>query len=403
MTAPGDTLGPYVIEAEIASGGMGVVYRARNRVTGQLRALKVVRPELGRDPDFVDRFVREATIASQLQHPNLVESHEPGIDGDTIYLPMELLEGETLASRLRRVTRFTPAEAAAILVPIAEAVQLLNDRGLVHRDLKPGNVFLARTEAGETPKVIDLGTARDVDDDEHTRTGMVIGSPFYMAIEQAEGRRDIDARADQYALGVIAYQMLTGARPYESDDSRSALAKLLRGDPYAPPSTIAYVGPQLERVIERALQHDRERRYPTTLELARAFAQAAREELPDREPPTSVHRRTAPRSRRALVGAAIVAALTAFGGIAALVVTERDEPPAMTVTPLEPPRAIATPPAPIVIEPAPPAEPAVAPAASTALAAEPEPRPTRRRARARRDRAPSDADCGAATGIPCLD
>ncbi|AKF10847.1 serine/threonine-protein kinase [Sandaracinus amylolyticus] len=402
MTAPGDTLGPYVIEAEIASGGMGVVYRARNRVTGQLRALKVVRPELGRDPDFVDRFVREATIASQLQHPNLVETHEPGIDGGTIYLPMELLEGETLASRLRRVVRVTPSEAAAILVPIAEAVQLLNDRGLVHRDLKPGNVFLARTDAGETPKVIDLGTTRDVEDDEHTHTGMVIGSPFYMAIEQAEGRRDIDARADQYALGVIAYQMLTGARPYESDDSRSALAKLLRGDPYAPPSTIAYVGPALERVIERALQHDRERRFPTTLAFARAFAEAARSGVS--EPPTSVHRRAAPARRRALVGAAIVAALAAFGGIAALVVTDRAEPPVITVTPLPPPpRAAAAPATAPNVEPAPPAEPVVAPAASTTLQADPAPRPARRRARARRDRAPSDADCGAATGIPCLD
>lgn len=255
---------------------MGAVYRARNRVTGQQRALKVVRAALSTQREFIDRFIREATVASQLRHPNLVETLEPGIDGETVYLPMELLEGETLSQRLKKVQRMPLADAAALIVPIAEAVQLLHDRGVIHRDLKPQNVILARQPDGrEIPKVIDFGTARDVEDDEHTRTGMVIGSPYYMAVEQAEGRRDIDGRADQYALGVIAYQMVTGARPYESDDTRSALAKLLSGEPYLPPSRVyAGVPREVELVITRALERDRNKRFPRIEEFGRAFAAA---------------------------------------------------------------------------------------------------------------------------------
>jgi serine/threonine-protein kinase len=290
----GETLGPYIVEAPLASGGMGAVFRARNRVTGQLRALKVVRADLNQEKDFVDRFVREATIASQLRHPNLVETLEPGIDGEIVYLPMELLVGETLAARLKRVQRFSPQDTAAVIVPVAEAVQMLHDRGVVHRDLKPANLFLARVDGREVPKVIDLGTARDVDD-EHTRTGLVVGSPYYMAIEQAEGRRDIDGRADQYSLGVVAYQMITGSRPYESDDTRSAIAKMLRGDPFPPPSRVyPGINPQLEAVIGRALERDREHRFPTIGDFGRAFAMAANNQplpadlMPMGQQPTSV-------------------------------------------------------------------------------------------------------------------
>ncbi len=273
---PGDTLGPYQIEAQIAEGGMGVVYRAKNRVTGQLRALKVVRDELARNREFVDRFVREATIASAVRHPNLVETLEPGIEGNTIYLPMELLVGETLAARLRRMKRMSAHETATILASVCEAVQLLHDQKLVHRDLKPANIFIATVGGHEVPKVIDLGTARELEDAEHTTTGMVVGSPFYMAPEQAEGRRDVDGRADQYALGVVAYQMVTGARPYESDDTRSALAKLMRGDPYLAPSRVfAGIAPSVEAAIVRALSREREQRFPRMVDFGRALAIAA--------------------------------------------------------------------------------------------------------------------------------
>lgn len=374
---------------------MGAVFRAKNRVTGQLRAIKVVKPELTSKRDFVDRFVREATIASQLRHPNLVETLEPGIDGETIYLPMELLEGETLAHHMRRHKRLTPAEAAEILVPVAEAVQLLHDRGVVHRDLKPMNIFVTRTPRGVlVPKVIDLGTARDVDDEEHTRTGMVVGSPFYMAPEQAEGRRDIDGRADQYALGVIAYQMITGARPYESDDMRSALAKLLRGEPYAPPSRhFPGLLPAVEAVIVRALERDRDARFPRIADLGHALAAASTGVTlppaslppppmlvpPSVDPAGSVPVGTpgpfapppspvsvappAPSRRSPLVVVAAVVVLFALAGGAAAFAWGMSGPD-MTATPLAPRTtttigATAAPPTPITVPSAPVVEPAV--------------------------------------------
>ncbi len=275
---------------------MGAVYRARNRVTGQLRAIKIIKPELAKRPDFVERFVREATIASQVRHPHLVHTYEPGIDGETIYLPMELLEGETLHARLRRDKRLSPKDTAAILEPVAQGVHALHEQRLVHRDLKPMNVFLTHGPSGEViPKVLDFGTARLEQDEEHTTTGMVVGSPFYMAPEQAEGRRDIDGRVDQYALGVMAYQMVTGQRPYESDDTRSALAKLLRGDPYELPRRLFAGMPDVfEQVIVRMLAREREERFRTIVDAGRALQAAADAPVPalgfaSVPPPPSLH------------------------------------------------------------------------------------------------------------------
>nr|WP_206607110.1 serine/threonine-protein kinase [Sandaracinus sp.]QRN75738.1 Serine/threonine protein kinase [Sandaracinus sp.] len=272
---PGDTIGPYVVDSLLAEGGMGSVFRACNRVTGQFRAVKVVRAAFASDRDFVERFVREASIASQLRHPNLVETLEPGIDKDTIYLPMELLEGEPLSQRLARARQLPAAEVAAVLSPVCEAVQLLHDRGIVHRDLKPSNIFLQRSGALEIPKVIDLGTARDVRHTEHTQTGVLVGTLSYMALEQVEGRKDIDGRADQYALGVVAYEMLTGACPYEDDDTSSAMVKMLRGVPGVAPSfRVQDLPPELEAVVVRALALDREQRYPTIADFSAALSAA---------------------------------------------------------------------------------------------------------------------------------
>jgi len=377
MVQPGDNIGSYVIDALLAEGGMGAVYRARNRVTGQLRAIKVIKPDLAQRPDFVERFVREATIASQVRHQYLVQTLEPGIDGNTIYLPMELLEGETLHARLRRDKRLSPQETASILGPVAEGMQALHDKRLVHRDLKPMNIFLTRGPAGDLiPKVLDFGTARQEQDDEHTVTGMVVGSPFYMAPEQAEGRRDIDARVDQYALGVMAYQMVTGQRPYESDDTRSALAKLLRGDPYELPRQLFSGMPDVfEQVIVRMLAREREQRFRTIVDAGHALSVAASAPMPPpghySSPPPSLHAaptaiRTsippsvppprpeaagvaahftpapsptsmpAPARRSAAPWVLGAGALVLLGAIAAVVAWQLTQPPEVTTTELAP-------------------------------------------------------------------
>lgn len=272
----GQFVGPFVIEEKIAEGGMGAVYRARNRVTDDARALKVVRPELASNDEFVRRFVRELKIASEVRHRNLVVCYEPGVDGELLYLPMELLTGQTLHAHMREKKVLSPEEVAAILGPVCDALQAVHERHILHRDLKPLNIFLAEVDGAVLPKVLDFGTARSVTDDEHTRTGLVIGSPHYMAPEQAEGRRDLDVRIDQYSVGVIAYQALTGRRPYEADDTGHVLAKVLRGDSFPDLTELRPTIPSgLADTVRRAMAHNREDRFVSVAALGRSLVAAA--------------------------------------------------------------------------------------------------------------------------------
>jgi tRNA A-37 threonylcarbamoyl transferase component Bud32 len=277
--APGTILGGWSIVRPIAQGGMGAVYEAANTVSGARRALKIVRPDLTSDADARARFVREVTLASRIRHPNVVESFDPLVIDGLVVLPMELLEGETLAARLRRGT-LTPIETIDLVITVARAVAAFHAHRVIHRDLKPANLFLAEDELGRVEvKVLDFGAARETDGDPYTLTGHSIGSPAYMAPEQAQNIRDLDERVDVYALGVILYVAVTGRRPYESDDHGSAIAKLIMRAWFPPPSTLAPgLPPQLEAVILRAMSWDRAARYPSALELADALV-ACRSDL----------------------------------------------------------------------------------------------------------------------------
>lgn len=274
--AAGARVGPYEIVGLLAQGGMGAVYEARNVVTQSLRALKVVRPELVGTSDFVERFLREVRIASSIRHPNLVETLDPfEVDG-ALVLPMELLRGETLSAYLKRAGALPPSEVADILGPACDAIQAVHERGIIHRDLKPLNIFLAETGGRRIPKVLDFGAAREVHDDEQTRTGLVVGSSFYMAPEQAEGRRDLDPRVDVYALGVIAYQCVTGRRPYDTTEASSALVKLIRNEPFARPREIVPgLAPEVENVILEALAWRPQDRFASVAELAASLRRVA--------------------------------------------------------------------------------------------------------------------------------
>jgi eukaryotic-like serine/threonine-protein kinase len=279
---PGDVLGAFEVVGFIAEGGMGAVYHAKNRLTGEPRAIKVILPALAARKDFVERFLREVTLAASVDHPNLVRVFEPATHGDTIILPMELLEGEALDARLRRTGPLAPDEVIRLLLPLCSAVSAVHARGIVHRDLKPSNCFLARQRGAIVPKVLDFGAARLIDraDDENTPHGNVVGTPFYMAPEQAEGRRDLDGAVDQYALGVIAYQLLTGKRPYENDDDGHALMKCIRGVAYPRPRALDPTIPApLDAVVMRALERDRTRRFPSIDAFAAALAQSCDQEV----------------------------------------------------------------------------------------------------------------------------
>ncbi|MFO0558457.1 MAG: protein kinase [Polyangiales bacterium] len=268
--APGTILGAYEIISFIAAGGMGSVYRARNRILGDLRAVKVILPSLSSNPEFVQRFVREAQLAARISHPNVVKMLEPAMDGQTMFLPMELLEGESLQDLAKRETPLHPTVAIDLIIPVCAGLQAIHDAGIIHRDVKPANVFLAKDPQGNVvPKLIDLGAARDIDAGEQTSTGAVIGSAHYMPIEQAAGRKDIDLRVDVYALGVMLYLLLTRKRPYENDETGVAMAKVLQGAAFAMPREISpWLPVELEQVVLQTLARDREQRPPSAMAVA---------------------------------------------------------------------------------------------------------------------------------------
>jgi serine/threonine-protein kinase len=248
---------------------MGEVWEAKNAVSGTRRALKIIRPDLVGSEESRARFLREVDLVRRVQHANVVECHDPFVAQAWVVLPMELLEGETLAERLRRGT-FDVDEALALVAAVARGAGAIHEAGLVHRDLKPGNVFLARSASGaSTPKILDLGAARDILGERLTLTGVSVGSPSYMAPEQVAGERVLDARTDVYALGVILYACLTGRRPYENDRDGSVIAKIVARRPVAPPSRLrAEISPELDAVALRALAFQREDRYADGNELA---------------------------------------------------------------------------------------------------------------------------------------
>ncbi|MDP3213210.1 MAG: serine/threonine-protein kinase, partial [Deltaproteobacteria bacterium] len=225
----------YDILDRLGVGGMGTVYRAEQRALGRDVAVKVLRRELGRDPDTVARFHREAQALSNLRHPNTVAVLDFGQTPDgLLFLVMELLEGEMLSTRLRRDGALPVAEALRITTGILRSLAEAHRAGIVHRDLKPDNIFLARVEAHadaeELVKVVDFGVAKirpgGVDapiDPLSTQEGTVFGTPRYMSPEQAQGRA-LDGRSDLYAVGVMLFQMLTGAVPFGEDDAVVVMA-----------------------------------------------------------------------------------------------------------------------------------------------------------------------------------
>ncbi|MGK4000032.1 protein kinase domain-containing protein [Sorangium sp. So ce1024] len=269
--APGSIVGgKYRIERPLSEGGMGSVWMARHVTLGSLVAVKFMAPALATVPSFVARFEREARIAASLQSPHVVHVQDHGIDGGHPYIVMELLRGEDLDNRLRRVRRLSLPDATRILMQAGKALRRAHEARLVHRDLKPGNIFLARVEDEEIVKILDFGIAKDVGSrpmTEVTRTGEVLGSPYYMSPEQVRGDRDVDHRSDLWSLAVILFRAITGELPFPGDELGAVLAKILV-DPLPRPTQVA---PDLPRAIDtffaRALEREPARRFQSVNEM----------------------------------------------------------------------------------------------------------------------------------------
>jgi eukaryotic-like serine/threonine-protein kinase len=264
---PGHVLADrYELGPVLGQGGMARVHQGLDRQLGRQVAIKVLAPPFDRDREFVERFRREARAAAGLSHPNIVAVFDSGSDDGTHFIVTELVEGETLADRLRRDGPMPPADAVAVAADIARALAAAHTRGLIHRDIKPGNVMLL---PDGRVKVVDFGIARAAGSDTLTNTGVVLGSTAYLSPEQAGGQ-PVDERADLYSLGCVLYEMLTGHVPFRADTPIATMYRHVNEDA-PPPSTIAPVQPELEDVVLRCLEKDPKRRFASAAELEDAL------------------------------------------------------------------------------------------------------------------------------------
>jgi hypothetical protein len=256
-----ERFGEYRLLERLGRGGMASVYKAERR--GEICALKRPLRALLEEPQFLERFVREAEIGRTLHHPNIVRILERGEVAGVPYFTMELVEGETLQARLKRAGPLEPRGAAGLIAQVAEALDYAHLKGVVHRDLKPSNIMV---ESDGTARVMDYGIARARRFDGLTVTGAFLGTPEYVAPEAIEGQ-GTDARSDLYSLGVVFYETLTGARPFAADTPFAVLRRHLTEPPAPPTSLRPGVPAELERIVLRLLKKLPEERYAGAEEL----------------------------------------------------------------------------------------------------------------------------------------
>lgn len=262
----------YRLIDKLGEGGMGSVWRAEHLELGTLVAVKLISREVANNPDALERFRREAHAAAALRSPHVVQILDYGVDGNTPFMVMELLEGESLAERLARRGSLGMDETSRILSQVARAVSKAHSFGIVHRDLKPDNIFLVHNDDEEVAKVLDFGIAKATGDvtgsaSMMTGTGVMLGTPYYMSPEQAAGRRDVDHRTDTWALAVIAYQCLVGSPPFRAD-TIGGLVLAICTEQAPRPSQHASLAPSFDAWFARGVQRDPEQRFQTARDLA---------------------------------------------------------------------------------------------------------------------------------------
>ncbi len=273
----------YELDCEIGRGGMGIVYRAKDRRLKRQVAIKLLPPELAFRSEIKSRFLREAETAAQLSHPNIVPIYTVDEQAGLVFFVMAYISGDNLAKRLHERGVLTVDETRKILREVADALAYAHDRGVVHRDIKPDNILLDAVTG--RPMVTDFGIARAMDsggDSRLTATGMAIGTPAYMSPEQAAGERELDGRSDLYSLGILGYQMLTGEPPFTAGSTPAMLVKHISERPIPVQQRRSDVPTDLARSVMMLLEKDPANRFPTASALVAALD--AREAPPSRAP-----------------------------------------------------------------------------------------------------------------------
>lgn len=248
----------YAVGPKLGSGGFGTVYRARHTILGTEVALKVLSPQHASSPEVVQRFLREAKAAASVGSPHIVTVQDAGVADGVPFLAMELLAGEDLEARIARRGALAVDDAIEIVLQVLEGLDAAHSRGIVHRDMKPANVFL--TERGGRPlvKLLDFGVSKIVEPEQRrlTQTGMILGTPAYMAPEQVRSSRTVGAACDQYALAVVLFELASGSLPHEAETPEG----MLRAKVADPPRPLQEAAPELPAslcdAVMRALSLD---------------------------------------------------------------------------------------------------------------------------------------------------
>ena len=298
VQAPGRLLGGrYRLQREIARGGMAAVWQAQDTLLERAVALKLLHPHFADDPEFLERFRREARAAASLSHPNIVSVYDVGEDGQTRtpFIVMELVDGESLKDRIRRAAPLPDQDVREIGAAIATALEYAHRRGIIHRDVKPQNVLLG--EDGR-PRLTDFGIAQALASSGLTRTGAVMGSVHYLAPELIRGRPATPA-SDVYGLGAVLYEMATGRVPFSGETDMAVALAHVEQTPAAPRALNGHIAPDLEQAILRTLAKDPEQRFASAGELATVLRTAGAVQpttrMPNVPPPTGVSPRPAER------------------------------------------------------------------------------------------------------------
>ncbi len=287
--------GRYRLVELLGQGGMATIYRARDSQLERDVAVKVLRPEYGTDPDFLERFRYEAQAAASLSHPGIVSVYDYGTDPVGPFIVMELVDGEDLASLLRRRGPLSPLLAARVTAEAARALSAAHQRGLVHRDVKPGNILVA---VDNRIKVADFGIARAIAESALTVPGTTLGSVQYFSPEQARGEVATPA-SDIFSLGIVLFELLTGKRPYAGDSAAAIATARLVGPAPSPIAANPTVPPALDAIDRRALALDPADRFESAAAMAEALERFVTDSRHDGRRSRGRSRGRQPESRRA--------------------------------------------------------------------------------------------------------